>query len=198
MLRMFATGVSFLLATSATAQDLEFLRALAAAQRARPAQLTSSARIAPAAEPGSALVVHGQAFAADGRTPLANAIVFAYHADRDGVYDRRGAPAHSWRLKGWAKTGADGKFEFHTIRPGAYPGGKVAAHIHLTLFIADGVGYHAGGVLFADDPLVSASEREQHQKDGAFGSIRPVRREGTVQHIDVRTRLVPSERFTAR
>jgi protocatechuate 3,4-dioxygenase beta subunit len=141
------------------------------------------------------LVVHGRAFAADGVTPLAGAIVFAYHTDRGGMYDRRGAPPHSWRLKGWAKTGADGRFEFHTIRPGAYPGRRDAAHIHVTIFTADGARYHAGAVLFADDPLVSAAEREEHRRDGAFGSIRPVRREGEVEHIDFNTRVVPGQKF---
>ena len=66
-------------------QDLEYNQAVHAAQLARPTRLTSSARIAPEDEPGTALVVHGRAFAADGRTPLRGAIVFAYHTDRSGI-----------------------------------------------------------------------------------------------------------------
>lgn len=137
-------------AAPAAAQDLEYNRAVHEAQRARPAQLTSSERIAPATEPGTPFVLRGQAFAADGRTPLADAIVFAYHTDRDGLYRPRGEPAHTWRLKGWAKTGADGRFEFRTIRPGPYPGGTEPAHVHLTLFTADGRAYHAGGPVLDD------------------------------------------------
>jgi protocatechuate 3,4-dioxygenase beta subunit len=139
--------------------------------------------------------VHGRAFAADGRTPLVGAIVFAYHTDRNGTYDRRGAGAHSWRLKGWAKTGADGRFGFRTIRPGPYPARGQAAHIHLTLFTADGSRYHAGEVLFADDPLVSAAERESTRRDADFGPVRAVRREGVVEHVDVNVRVVPGQRF---
>ena len=138
MNRVLAVAALLMAVRPAVAEDREFLRALENAQRARPSQLSSTSRIAPETEPGTALVVHGRAFAADGCTPLADAIVFAYHTDRDGAYDRRGAPAHSWRLKGWAKTGDDGRFEFRTIRPGPYPGRKIAAHIHLTLFTADG------------------------------------------------------------
>jgi protocatechuate 3,4-dioxygenase beta subunit len=193
---MFRTLASlFLLSLPLQSQDREFLDALVAAQRARPAELTATARIAPATEPGTPLVVHGRAFAADGKTPLSGAIVFAYHTDSTGMYDRKGAPAHSWRLEGWAKTGADGVFEFHTIRPGRYPNGKVAAHIHLTIFTAEGAGYHAGGLLFDDDALVTDAEREQSRKDGIFGTVAHVRREGEAQHVDSNIRVVPGKKF---
>ena len=88
--------------TPLAAQDIEYLRALEKTQEARPATLTVAARIAPESEPGTPLVIHGHAFAEDGKTPLANAIIFAYHTGKDGLYDRPGAPPHSWRLRGWA------------------------------------------------------------------------------------------------
>lgn len=179
----------------AAGQDLEYNRAVHAAQLARPARLTSSERIAPDSEPGTALVVHGRAFAADGRRPLAGAIVFAYHTDRSGIYRAPGEPAHTWRLKGWAVTDSEGRFEFRTIRPGPYPGGTDAAHIHLTLFTADGMGYHAGGLLFDDDPLVSAAEREESNRAGEFGAVCAVRREGAAVHVDVNIQLDPRQRF---
>ena len=195
MNRILAVSTLLLATVPAFAEDVEYVRALEAAQRARPSQLSSIARIAPETEPGTALVVHGRAFAADGRTPLAGAIVFAYHTDREGVYDRPGAPAHSWRLKGWAKTDAEGRFEFHTIRPGPYPGRNVAAHIHLTLFTPDGARYHSGEVEFDDDPLVGAGEREATRKDPVFGVVRPVRREGAVEHVDSNLRVDPRRKF---
>ena len=129
---------------SAGAQDLEFIAALERAQSARPAHLTSTARIAPDTEPGDALVVHGRAVAEDGTTAIANAVVFAYHTDRTGLYDRRGSPAHSWRLRGWALTDASGRFEFRTIRPAPYPNRNTAAHIHTNIFLADGRRYWDG------------------------------------------------------
>ena len=67
------------------AQDTEFIQALERAQAQRPAALTSSARIAPTSEPGTPLVIHGQVFSEDGRSPLAGATVFAYHTDRGGL-----------------------------------------------------------------------------------------------------------------
>ena len=195
MTRYFAALVTLLVsATAAGAQDLEFIRALERAQQSRPAALTSAARIAPESEPGVPLVIHGRAFAADRTMPLAGAVVFAYHTDRDGLYDRPGV-AHSWRLKGWAKTDAQGNFEFRTIRPGAYPNSRIAQHVHFTIFTASGERYHAGELNFMDDEFVSAGERAASAREGTFGHVRPVRREGAVQHVDVGLVVDPRQRF---
>jgi protocatechuate 3,4-dioxygenase beta subunit len=167
-------------------QDREFVRALEAAQRERPTALSSSGRIAPASEPGDPLVVHGRAVAEDGKAPVAAAVVFAYQTDREGHYNRPGAGAHSWRLKGWVQTAADGRFEFATIRPGAYPQNKIPQHIHLQIFLPDGRRYWADELRFADDPLLPAAEREEACK---------VRTDRGVQHVDFTFRLNPRNRF---
>jgi protocatechuate 3,4-dioxygenase beta subunit len=167
-------------------QDREFVRALEAAQRERPTALSSSGRIAPASEPGDPLVVHGRAVAEDGKAPVAAAVVFAYQTDREGHYNRPGAGAHSWRLKGWVQAAADGRFEFATIRPGAYPQNKIPQHIHLQIFLPDGRRYWADELRFADDPLLPAAEREEACK---------VRTDRGVQHVDFTFRLNPRNRF---
>ena len=182
-------------AAPAAAQDMQFIRALEAAQKARPAQVGSTARIAPEGEPGVPMAIHGRVFGTDGTTPLAGAIVFAYHTDRTGIYDERSAGPHSWRLKGWAKTDADGRFEFRTIRPGAYPQNNQAAHVHFTLFTPDGSRYHAGELEFEDDTLIPERLRAASRAEGAFGSVRPVRREGTTEHVDIALRVNPSQKF---
>jgi protocatechuate 3,4-dioxygenase beta subunit len=183
------------LAPAAAAQDTEFLRALEAAQKHRPAQVASTARIAPESEPGTPLVIHGRAFGADGKTPLAGAIVFAYHTDRTGIYDERSAGPHSWRLKGWSKTDAEGRFEFRTIRPGAYPQNNQAAHVHFTVFAPDGSRYHAGELEFEDDKLVPERQRASSRALGEFGSVRRVRREGATEHVDVALRINADRKF---
>jgi protocatechuate 3,4-dioxygenase beta subunit len=182
-------------ATAVIAQDTEFIRALERAQQQRPATLASSARIAPPGEPGTPLVIHGRVYAPDGRAPVPGAIVFAYHTDPEGLYDRRGAPAHSWRLRGWARADAEGRFEFQTIRPGSYPGTTNPAHVHFTLFTPTGERYHAGELQFGDDALVPAGARAAAEREGEFGSVRPVRLDGGTQHVDLRLRISPRSKF---
>lgn len=127
----------------AWAQDVEFQRALERAQQSRPASLSSTARIAPASEPGSPLVVRGRLLNVDG-SPAANAVVFAYHTDRGGLYDKPENGPHSWRLRGWVKTDKDGAFTFETIRPGSYPNSNNPPHVHFTAYLPNGDRYHAG------------------------------------------------------
>lgn len=177
-----------------SAQDTEFIRALERAQAARPSTIERVARIAPPNEPGTPLVIRGRAVAVDGRTPLAGAIVFAYHTDRGGHYDRPEAGAHSWRLRGWARTDAEGRFEFQTVRPGAYPSSRIPAHVHFTLF-TDAGRFHAGELRFEDDPYLTARDREQAKREGQFGDIRPVRREGAGELVEVTLRVTPDQRF---
>ncbi|HSC27466.1 MAG TPA: hypothetical protein VLD67_09340, partial [Vicinamibacterales bacterium] len=160
----------------------------------RPAAIQTTARIAPESEPGTPLVIHGRAYGEDGRTPLAGAVIFAYHTDREGLYDRPEAGPHSWRLRGWARTGSDGRFEFRTIRPGAYPSSRVAAHVHFTIFARD-ARYYGGELEFDDDDLIPARERAESTARGEFGSVRPVRRDGGTEHVDFQLRLDPSQKF---
>ena len=171
------------------AQEVEpdFLRMWEAAQRERPQTIAPRGRIAPAGEPGEPLIVRGRVVDKDGRTPVAGAVAFAYQTDRDGHYDRPGK--NGWRLKGWARTDADGRFEFVTIRPAAYPGRTVAAHIHVGLDGPPGRRYLLRDVLFEGDPLLSAAERERARTDGAYGNIRPVHPVDGVQVVEILYRL---------
>jgi intradiol ring-cleaving dioxygenase-like protein len=177
------------------AQDLEFIAALERAQKQRPASFGSRARIAPVSEPGTPLVVRGRAIAEDGRTPVPGAVVFAYQTDRDGHYDRAGSGPHSWRLKGWARTDEEGRFEFATIRPGAYPNRQVAEHIHLNIFLEDGRRYWAAGLEFDDDPLVTERSRAESKERGPFGGVGHVRKEGATQVVDFNFRLYSRNKF---
>ena len=181
--------------TTAFAQDREFLRALDRAQEQRPASLAATARIAPASEPGTPLVIHGRLLDPDGRAPVPAAIVFAYQTDRGGLYNAPGSPPHAWRLRGWAKTDADGRFVFETIRPGRYPGARIPAHVHVTVFAPGGERYHAGELQFADDEFVPPAERAESERGGEFGRVRPVRTDGDVQHVDLRIKIDPRQKF---
>ena len=153
----------------------------------------SKGRIAPVSEPGVPLLVRGTLFRADGRTPLSGALVFAYHTDRHGLYNPNQA-THSWRLRGAVRTASDGSFEFQTIRPASYPKTRIPQHIHVALQTAEG-NYHAGEWRFADDPMVDQDERSASDRAGEFAWVRPVRVDGGVHAIDVKTRVNPNQGF---
>ena len=183
-MRHLAAVLLLFVASGCLAQaDSDFVRMYDEAQRQRPRAIGSTARIAPRGEPGTPMIIHGRLLRSDGKAPAANVIVFAYQTDATGVYHRSGE--RGWRLRGWARTDANGRFEFQTIRPGSYPGTRNPAHVHL----------HAEGeklprrwlpeLQFADDPLV------QHRGEG----VRPVVTRGGVQHVDLTLTIRDEGRF---
>ena len=167
--------------------DPDFLRMWEAAQWQRPTPLAAASRIAPAGEPGQPLVLRGRLLEADGRTPVSGAVIFAYQTDREGHYDRAGSDG--WRLKGWARTDSDGRFEFTTIRPGPYPGRQIAAHVHLGVDGPPGQRRTLRDVLFQGDTRLSREQLERSRRDGAFGNVRPARVVDGVQVVDILLRL---------
>ena len=94
----------------------------------------NKAVIAAKDEPGERLVLKGTLYGADGSTPLPNVSIYAYQTDATGVYSRPVDDSRNPRLKAWARTDAQGRFEFDTIKTGSYPGGGNPAHIHVVMF----------------------------------------------------------------
>ena len=142
-----------------------------------PANPPSKIVIPPPGEPGEPLVISGTVYKEDGRTPAEGILIYAYHTNAAGIYPKRtpdsGRP--QWRhgyLRGWIRTGADGRYEFRTIRPAAYPGRTEPAHIHLTI---SGTNYpeYSGTFWFADDPLVTPELRARNDAIVATRSMRP-------------------------
>lgn len=173
----------------AGSQDREFVRAYERAQTAKPARLSSTSRIAPEREPGEPLVIDGRVYQRDGVTPAAGITVFAYQTDARGLYDAPGAPPHSWRLRGWALTDAEGRFQFRTIRPASYPNSTVAQHVHLHLEGPDVPRRWTTELQFADDPKLTARERSESQRAGMFGGVRPVTMQNGVAHVEINLRI---------
>ena len=139
-----------------------------------PAKLSSVARIAPAGEAGSPLVIEG-VVRSSRHAPVANVIVYAYHTNRGGIYPAAGNRHGS--LKGWAITDAQGRYRFDTIRPGAYPGRDIPEHVHMHV-IEPGAGtYYIDELRFADDPLITPGNRKTVERGGG-GLALPERRDG--------------------
>lgn len=163
------------------------------AQRERPQTLRNVARIAPAGEPGVAMRILGRIYQSDGRTPAPDIVVFAYQTDREGVYNRPGADG--WRLRGWAKSDAQGRFEFHTIRPGSYPGSRNPAHVHLTIEGPRLPRRWTTELQFLDDPFIGERQKRESVAAGTFGGVRPVTTKGGTQHVELNLRIAEEGRF---
>lgn len=131
-----------------------------------PANLSWRAVIATPDEPGERLIVSGTVYQGDGKTPAPGVLIYAYHANAAGIYPKRTANdgRAQWRhgyLRGWLRTGSDGKYEFETIKAAAYPTRHEPAHIHLTIS-ANGFPEYASTFWFADDPLITDAVRARN------------------------------------
>ncbi len=155
-----------------TALVLVPLAALASPPEMRemPQELSSHARIAPVGEPGQRLVIEGTLVAADGVTPASGVVVYGYHTDVGGTYGPH-ARERRPRLRGWARTDAQGRFEFETIRPAPYPGREIAAHVHFSLCGAGVPWQFSEDLLFDDDPRLTKGQRDRSQSLGRFANV---------------------------
>ena len=118
-----------------------------------------------AGEPiGQRIVVAGQVRDSDGR-PVPHALVEVWQANAAGRYaherDTWSAPLDPhFAGVGRTMTGADGRYSFTTVRPGAYPWGNHhnawrPAHIHFSLFGRAFAQRLVTQMYFPDDPLLA-------------------------------------------
>jgi protocatechuate 3,4-dioxygenase beta subunit len=132
-----------------------------------PSDAPWSAPMAPNGEPGQRLVVEGTVRGAGGK-PLTGVSVFAYQTGADGIYGPQGNSDP--RLRVHLRTDARGRYRFETVRPGSYPGTRIAAHIHFHVTPPGGK-ERVTEVVFEDDPFVTSEMR-----GNAFFVVRPVER----------------------
>jgi protocatechuate 3,4-dioxygenase beta subunit len=127
-------------------------------------------------EKGQKLKIFGIVYQKDGKTPAADVIVYAYHTDQTGHYSKKGGET-GWGLRhgyirGWIKTGSDGKYEFYTLRPVAYPERKAPEHIHVTIKEPGLTAYYIDEFLFDDDKLLGADARARQLRRGGDGILK--------------------------
>ncbi len=140
--------------------------------RGMPENPPADSRIAPPGEPGEPLVLDGIVRRADG-TPAEGIIVYGYHTNAKGRYP--GRDSRHGELRGWAKTGADGRYRFETIRPGAYPGRTDPQHIHLQIIEPGRGTYYLDDVVFEDDSRLVGRHRHDRSNRGGSGIVTPRR-----------------------
>ena len=134
-----------------------------------------SVSLASAEEPGEPFLLRGTVYKADGRTPAPGIVIYIHHTNAAGVYGN-GSNESVWsrrhgRLRGWLKTGTDGRYEVQTVKPGQYPGGTDPAHIHLTVWERDKDPYWIDDVVFAGEPGVDTAYRAERQNRGGAGIV---------------------------
>lgn len=136
-------------------------------------------------EKGQKLVIKGIVYKKDGKTPAPNVVIYYWQTDNNGYYspvegmDKR-TKRHG-HIRGWLKTGADGRYALYTVRPAPYPNDVMPAHIHLSIKepnIANE--YYVDEFVFDDDPLLTTAKRKALENRGGSGILK-VRAEGTLQ-----------------
>jgi protocatechuate 3,4-dioxygenase beta subunit len=98
-----------------------------------PKQLRNSTHLPGWAEGGKKMIVHGTVYRKDKATVAPNVIVYIYHTDGKGYYSHSPGQVDGKRhghLRGWVKTGCDGKYTFYTTLPAPYPERNNPSHIH--------------------------------------------------------------------
>jgi protocatechuate 3,4-dioxygenase beta subunit len=136
---------------------------------------------------GERMLVHGRVLDEDGR-PVRSALVEVWQANAAGRYlhkvDQHDAPLDpNFSGAGRVITDDEGRFQFRTIKPGAYPWGNHynawrPQHIHFSLFGAGILSRLVTQMYFPSDPL--------HALDPIFNSITdPRARERLIARFDI-------------
>jgi len=124
-------------------------------------------------EPGEPLIVSGTIYAPDGKKPLEGITFYVYQTDATGVYSTSGAGGdnRNTRIHGVMRSGADGGYEFRTIKPGSYPGTRNAAHIHAYVSGADYPEYWIDEYVFESDPFVGEDVKQKFRGQKSFSPV---------------------------
>jgi protocatechuate 3,4-dioxygenase, beta subunit len=135
---------------------------------AEPRTLSWRTRIAPVGEPGQPLRISGTIYRPDRGAPAGGLTLFVFHTDASGRYNPQVSGyrgENNPRLRGWMRTGADGRYEFTTIKPGQYSG---PIHIHAHLYGPGRPEWFIREYLFAGDPLIRPQDRSAFARMGRF------------------------------
>lgn len=145
-------------------------------------KLSSSPKtiLTPPEEPGQPLIVMGSVCTSDGE-PVEGATVYVFQTDAAGYYTPSDSITGNLdepnsRLFGYMKTGANGHYQFRTVRPGGYPEPRkdlpnshpmkfIPQHIHFEIS-APGYATRRLQMVFEDDPRMNSEWQKWAKKHG--------------------------------
>ncbi len=144
-----------------------------------PSSLTPNTAMAPPGEPGEPMSLVGRVLNSDGVTPAAGVIIYAYQTNAAGLYaggsSETEASRRHGRLRGWVRTGADGRYRFSTIKPAPYPRDTMPAHIHFTILESGRRPYWIDDIVFDGEFGVTPAYRGSMTDKGGNGIVRLTR-----------------------
>ncbi|MEM1041451.1 MAG: intradiol ring-cleavage dioxygenase [Bacteroidota bacterium] len=127
-------------------------------------------------EDGERLVITGTVYEAGGTRPASGVLVYAYHADVEGVYPQPGAatgngPRHG-ALRSWLRTNPQGRYRITTVRPAPPADEAGPARIHMTVQPPTEREYPIDEIVFAGDSLLTPAVRAGFDRRGGTGIVR--------------------------
>ncbi|HYH16203.1 MAG TPA: hypothetical protein VD794_13335 [Flavisolibacter sp.] len=136
------------------------------------------------ADNGTKIKLTGTIYQPDGTTPAAGVVLYIYHTNTAGIYPTRGNETGWGRrhgyIRGWIKTGKDGRYTFYTFKPGQYPNRTDPIHIHATVLEPNGSYYYLHDYHFKDDPSLSEQEASRTSLRGGDNRVLSLQREGNL------------------
>tara|TARA_R110002050_G_scaffold279088_1_gene425502 strand:+ start:2251 stop:3462 length:1212 start_codon:yes stop_codon:yes gene_type:complete len=153
-----------------------------------PERLSSSDTSPGWTQKGQKIVLTGTVYEIDGKTPAANTLLYYYHTDVNGQYATKASEplnmpknqlgqTHGY-IRGWVKTGKDGKYAIYTVMPGSYPNGSEAAHIHMYVKEENREPpYYIDDFVFDDDKGLTTAKRIKMENRAGSGVIRFVEKD---------------------
>jgi protocatechuate 3,4-dioxygenase beta subunit len=135
--------------------------------------IPSKIKLVADSEAGETMVISGTIYLPDGKTPAKDAILSVWHTDAKGYYIAGGGGAGELhpRIHGRMKTGADGKYEFRTIKPAQYPSHTSPAHIHGHISATDFPEYPITYYFEGDDLITDQNRSKLNSYRGGTPSI---------------------------
>lgn len=147
-------------------------------------KLTATATLPDFEKEGIKLKVTGTIYQKDGITPAKDVILYLYQTNPEGIYATKGGET-GWarrhgHIRGWVKTGNDGRYTFYTLKPGTYPSRTEPAHIHPTILEPNGKYYYLHDYYFEGDLLLTAKEISPKMPRGGNSGVLSLIKEGDI------------------